>query len=106
MPVGSSVLAPALEQIPLEQPDEGIRRLAQNAEKDDREEQPIDTAVLLRIDQQIAQTEGRREQLGGHEEQPGLRERKAQTRDDGGYDGRELHQPEESHTRVAVRATG
>src|SRR5690606_31432903 len=41
-------LPPALEQVPLQEPDQCIRGLAEDAEQDDGQEEPVHATIVLR----------------------------------------------------------
>ena len=61
---------------------------------------------LPRVEQQEAESHRRRDELGGHEEEPRLREREAQRREHRRHDRGQLHGREEAHAVQAERAPG
>ena len=60
--------APAFEKVPLQKADERIGRLAEDAQQDDREEHPVDSTVVLGVDEQEAEAHGRRNEFGRNKE--------------------------------------
>ena len=65
---------PAPGEAPLGDAEEPVGRLPEHGEGDDREEDPVDPPVVLRVDEAEAEAHRRGDELRRDEEQPALRQ--------------------------------